>query len=77
MQTVSARDFRSNQGKYLNAAKAGHQIMLRSKYGDFQLVPVNNSDSLTERICEGLREIKMVEDGKLPRKTLQELIDEL
>lgn len=77
MQTVSAREFRSNQGKYLTAAKNGHPVMLRSKYGNFQLVPIQNEDSLTSRICKGLKEVKMIEEGNLPRKTLQELIDEL
>lgn len=77
MQTVSAREFRSNQGKYLTAANEGQPVMLRSKYGDFQLVPIKDEESLTSRICKGLKEVKMVEEGELPRKTLQELIDEL
>lgn len=77
MQTVTAREFRSNQGKYLTAAKNGNPVMLRSRYGDFQLVPIHNEESLTSRICKGLKEVKMVEEGILPQKTLEELIDEL
>ncbi|MCM1355477.1 MAG: prevent-host-death protein [Staphylococcus sp.] len=77
MQVVSAREFRSNQGKYLNAAKSGQSVMLTSRYGNFKITPITEDDTLTTRICEGLREVKMIEEGKLPRQTIQELLDEL
>ncbi len=32
---------------------------------------------LTERICQGLREVKMVRDGKMKAKSIQEVLDEL
>lgn len=77
MQVVSAREFRSNQGKYLNAAKQGQSVMLTSRYGNFKISPITEEDSLTSRICEGLREVKMIEEGKAPCKTIEDLLDEL
>ena len=77
MQVVSAREFRSNQGKYLNAARSGQSVMLTSRYGNFKITPITEEDNLTTRICEGLKEVKMIMDGELPRRTMQDLLDAL
>lgn len=77
MQVVSAREFRSNQGKFLNAAKNGQSVLLKSRYGNFKITPVTEEDSLTARICRGLKQVKMIQEGKLPRRTVQDLLDEL
>lgn len=77
MEVVSAREFRSNQGKYLTAAMNGQSVMLTSRYGNFKIIPITEEDSLTTRISESLREVKMMEDGKLPRQSMQDLINEL
>lgn len=77
MQVVSAREFRSNQGKYLTAAKSGQSVLLTSRYGNFKISPVTEEDTLTDRICDGLREVKMIEDGIIPARTIQDLLDEL
>lgn len=77
MQVVSAREFRSNQGKYLNAAKSGQSVMLTSRYGNFKITPITEEDSLTERICKGLEEVKMIQEGKLPKRTIQDLLNEI
>ncbi|MDE6379864.1 MAG: type II toxin-antitoxin system prevent-host-death family antitoxin [Muribaculaceae bacterium] len=76
MQVVSAREFRANQGKFLNAAKRGQSVLLTSRYGSFKITPVTEEDSLTERICRGLEEVKMIEDGLIPSKSARELLDE-
>lgn len=36
-----------------------------------------DKDSLTTRICKGLEQIKMIQDGKLSRRTIQDILDEL
>lgn len=77
MQVVSAREFRSNLGKYLNAAMSGQSVMLTSRYGNFKITPISEEDNITTRICEGLKEVKMIMDGKLPRRTMQDLLDAL
>lgn len=40
-------------------------------------MPIAEEDSLTSRICEGLREVKMIEEGKTSYKTIEDLLDEL
>ena len=77
MQVVSAREFRANQGKFLNAAKRGQSVLLTSRYGSFKITPVSEEDTLTERICKGLEEVKDIIDGKTKGYTVEELLDEL
>ncbi|MDE5849141.1 MAG: type II toxin-antitoxin system prevent-host-death family antitoxin [Muribaculaceae bacterium] len=77
MQVVSAREFRANQGKFLNAAKRGQSVLLTSRYGSFKITPVSEEDTLTERICRGLEEVKLMESGQIPSKSAWELLDEL
>lgn len=77
MQIVSAREFRANQGKFLTAAMERKSILLTSRYGNFKITPVTEEDTLTTRICKGLKQVKMLEEGKLPKRTIQDLLDEL
>lgn len=77
MQVVSAREFRANQGKYLIKANAGQSLLLTSRYGSFKIVPISEEDSLTTRICKGLQQVKQIEEGKLPSRTIEDLLDEL
>ena len=77
MQVVSAREFRANQGKFLNAAKRGQSVLLTSRYGSFKITPVTEEDSLTERICKGLQEVKDIMDGKAKGYSVDELLNEL
>ena len=77
MQVVSAREFRANQGKYLNAAKDGQSVMLTSRYGNFKITPITEEDSLTSRICEGLMEVKLIQEGKMKGYSIEELLNEL
>ncbi len=34
-------------------------------------------EDLTTRICKGLEQVKMIQEGKLPRLTIEDLINEL
>lgn len=77
MRIVSSTEFRSNQGKFLNAAMAGEPLILTSRYGDFNITPVNPADSLTARICRGLNEVKLIEEGKLKGYSVEEALNEL
>lgn len=77
MQVVSAREFRANQGKFLNAAKRGQSVLLTSRYGNFKITPITEEDTLTERICEGLKEVKDIMDGKAKGYSLEDLLNEL
>ncbi len=77
MEIVSARDFRANQTNILTKALKGESVLLSSRIGMFKITPVTEEDSLTTRICKGLEQVKMIEEGKLPRRTIQDMLNEL
>lgn len=77
MQVVSAREFRANQGKFLTAAKRGQSVLLTSRYGIFKITPVTEEDTLTQRICRGLEEVKAIMDGKIKGHSVEDLLNEL
>ncbi len=77
MEIVTTREFRSNFGKFLTAAMKGQSVLLKSRYGNFKILPITEEDSLTSRISEGLREVKMIEQGLLPSKSAKSFLDEL
>lgn len=84
MTIVSARDFRANQGKYFSMVNSGENVILKSREGNFRLVPVTSSDSISDdsqkiaaELRGALRELKEVIAGKEQLNTLDSLIDEL
>ena len=46
MVVVSTRDFRTNQTKYLNLAKAGEHVILKSRAGNFRISPDDGSNTI-------------------------------
>lgn len=77
MEIVSARDFRANQTNILSKALRGESVLLSSRIGMFKIVPFTEEDSLTTRICKGLEQVKKIEEGKLPRRTIHDMLNEL
>lgn len=84
MTIVSARDFRANQGKYFSMVNSGEHVILKSREGNFRLVPVTSSDSISDdsqkiaaELRGVLRELKEVIARKKKLSTLDSLIDEL
>ena len=84
MTIVSARDFRANQGKYFSMVNSGENVILKSREGNFRLVPVTSSDSISDEsqkiaaeLRGALRELKEVIAGRKQLNTLDSLIDEL
>lgn len=84
MTIVSARDFRANQGKYFSMVNSGEHVILKSREGNFRLVPVTSSDSISDEsqkiaaeLRGALRELKEVIAGRKQLNTLDSLIDEL
>ena len=76
MQIISAGEFHANQDKLLSAAMSGQSVLLTSRYGNFKIVPVVE-DSLTTRICRGLEQVKMIQEGTLPRRTIQDMLNDI
>ncbi len=84
MTIVSARDFRANQGKYFSMVNSGEHVILKSREGNFRLVPVVANDTVDESAQDiahelrgALRELKEMLAGKKQLNTLDSLIDEL
>ncbi len=84
MTIVSARDFRANQGKYFSMVNSGEPVILKSREGNFRLVPVTSSDPISDdsqkiaaELRGALRELKEVIARKKKLSTLDSLIDEL
>ena len=84
MMIVSARDFRANQGKYFSMVNSGENVILKSREGNFRLLPVTAGDTISDNdqniameLRGALRELKEAIAGKKKLNTLDSLIDEL
>ena len=77
MHVVSAREFRTNQSVILNKAKQGESVVLTSRLGLFKITPITEEDSLTDRICHGLEEVKQIKEGTKPRRSAKDFLNEL
>lgn len=84
MITVSARDFRESQSKFLQKALEGQDVILTTRdYGSFRLTPVTESDKvyskkeLTQMIHEAVAEYGSGETIPYTAKELEDLADNL
>ena len=83
MVVVSTRDFRTNQTKYLNLAKSGEHVVLKSRVGSFRIFPEDNKDTidaprdLMKELKNALTEVKEVVDGRRVLQSADSLLDEL
>ena len=59
MEVVTAREFRSNQSKFLIAAREGKSVLLTSRYGNFKITPATSEDMIIERdLREAVNQVK-------------------
>jgi type I restriction enzyme, R subunit len=58
MVIVSTRDFRTNQTKYLNLAKAGEHVVLKSRAGNFRIYPENSNEGAIQAPRDLMVELK-------------------
>lgn len=84
MVIVSTRDFRTNQTKYLNLAKAGEHVVLKSRAGNFRIYPENSDEGaiqaprdLMAELKNALSEVKEAIAGKRVLQSAESLLDEL
>lgn len=84
MVFVSTRDFRNNQTKYLNLAKAGEYVVLKSRVGNFRIYPEDSNEraiqtprDLAVDLKNALSEVKEAIVGKRILKSAESLLDEL
>lgn len=84
MVVISTRDFRTNQTKYLNLAKTGEHVVLKSRAGNFRIFPetedldsVKTPRDLVAELRGALREVREAIAGKRSLQTAESLLDEL
>ena len=83
MVVISTRDFRTNQTKYLNLAKAGEHVVLKSRAGNFRISPddgshsIDSSRDLMKELRNALTEVKKAIAGKRKLQSADSLLDEL
>ncbi len=83
MVIVSTRDFRTNQTKYLNMAKSGEYVVLKSRSGNFRIYPETEKDTidaprdLIKELKNALTEVKEAMAGKHTLLSADKLLDEL
>ena len=84
MVVVSTRDFRTNQTKYLNLAKAGEHVVLKSRVGSFRIFPededgdtIKTPRDLMVELKNALSEVKEAIAGKRVLQSAESLLDEL
>ena len=44
---------------------------------DTKATAKDSEDDLTTRICNSLRQVKMIQEGHLPRRTVEDILNEL
>ncbi len=84
MVIVNSREFRSNQGKYLDMAASGQGLILRSRRGSFKITPLTEDDTLMtkeelyRKIDKGIQDIKAGKGYKVKsREELERFLDTL
>lgn len=84
MVFVSTRDIRNNQTKYLNLAKAGEYVVLKSRVGNFRIYPEDSNEraiqvprDLAVDLKNALSEVKEAIVGKRILQSAESLLDEL
>ena len=84
MEVISAREFRTNQTKYLGMVKEGKEVIWKSRgLGSFRITPLTAQDVVTneldliERLRLALQEVKLMQEGKIEKLSMTKLLDEL
>ena len=83
MVVVSARDFRTNQTKYLNLAKAGEHVVLKSRAGSFRIFPDDGSNTidaprdLMKELKNALTEVKGAIAGMRKLQSAESLLNRI
>ena len=75
MEVVTAREFRSNQGKFLIAAREGQSVLLTSRYGNFKITPVTSDDVIIERdLREAINQVKEHVKGRIELPNAKDVV---
>ena len=89
MEVLSVSDYRNNLAASFDRADEGERVLIRRKKSLYALVSIGREepslsprqqqrvDELAESIKRSWEQVKMIEEGKLPRRTIKDMLDEL
>lgn len=89
MEALSVRDYRNNLADSFARADQGERVLIRRKNSLYALVNVGRDecplspsqqqrlDEFAESLRHSWEQVKMIEGGKLPRRTIQDMLDEI
>lgn len=89
MKALSVSDYRNNLAASFDRADEGEQVLIRRKNSLYALVSLGREETTlsprqqrqVDKFADSLRhsweQVKMIEDGKLPRRTIQDMLDEI
>ena len=84
MVVVSTREFRANQTHYLNLAKLGERVILKSRVGSFRIFPETDDNGLVDmphdlvvELKDALKEAKEAITGKRKLQSAESLLANL
>lgn len=82
MLVLSGREFGANPSKYFGAARNGEDVVVKSKTGNFRIVPieddmVDDEDSLTASLYRSLKQVKQAREGKAKLLSWEEFQHEM
>ena len=89
MEALSVSEYRNNLAASFDRADEGERVLIRRKNSLYALVSVGREDitlssrqqpqveEFTESLKRSWEQVKMMEEGKLPRRTIQDMLNEL
>lgn len=89
MKALSVSEYRNNLAASFDRADEGERVLIRRKNSLYVLVRIGHEeldlsprqqrqvDEFAESLRRSWEQVKMMEEGKLPRRTIQDMLDEL
>ncbi len=63
MYIISTRDFRDNQTKYLGLVNSGKDVILKSRAGNFRIIPLSEDDLIMQANKLSKKELQDIREG--------------
>ena len=89
MEALSVSDYRKNLAASFDRADEGERVLIRRRNSLYALVSVGREeqslsprqqkqiDEFSESLRHSWEQVKLMEEGKLPRRTIQDMLNEL
>ena len=89
MEALSVSDYRKNLATSFDRADEGERVLIRRRNSLYALVSVGREeqslsprqqkqiDEFSESLRHSWEQVKLMEEGKLPRRTIQDMLNEL